>query len=90
MPALSTLHSSTVSDGPPAPLPTPPPTIKELLGIPIIRALCASGCALCFIATAFDVVFVLFCYTPIQTGGLAFSVSIAVFCRCLALSYKQD
>jgi len=51
-------------------------SIKTLLSIPIIRALCASGCALSFISTAFDVVFVLFCYSPIQTGGLAFSVSL--------------
>lgn len=51
-----------------------PPSIMELLSIPIIRALSTSGCALCFIATAFDVVFVLFCYSPIETGGLAFSV----------------
>ena len=26
------------------------------------------------IAAAFDTIFVLFCYTPIETGGLAFSV----------------
>jgi len=46
-----------------------------LLLIPAIRALSISGFALCFIATAFDVVFVLFCYSPIVTGGLAFSAS---------------
>jgi len=28
-----------------------------------------------FIATSFDVVFVLFCYSPVQSGGLAFSAS---------------
>ncbi|KAF8630390.1 hypothetical protein AX15_002946 [Amanita polypyramis BW_CC] len=50
-------------------------TMRELLGIPIIRDLSASGCALCFIATAYDVVFVLFCYTPISLGGLSFSDS---------------
>jgi len=52
-----------------------PPSVKNLLSIPIIRSLSASGCALSFIATAFDVVFVLFCYSPIETGGLAFSAS---------------
>ncbi|KAF8654091.1 hypothetical protein AX16_003624 [Volvariella volvacea WC 439] len=57
----------TPLEPPPAPL-----DMKELLSIPSIRALCASGCALCFIATAFDVVFVLFCYTPIPSGGLGF------------------
>lgn len=48
---------------------------RELLTIPSIRALCTSGFALSFICTSFDVVFVLFCYSPIQSGGLAFSVS---------------
>ncbi|KAF9483848.1 major facilitator superfamily multidrug-resistance, DHA1 sub-family [Pholiota conissans] len=47
-------------------------TVKELLEIRIIRALCASGCSLSFISTAFDVLFVLFCYSPISTGGLGF------------------
>ncbi|KAF8742716.1 hypothetical protein AX14_002525 [Amanita brunnescens Koide BX004] len=50
-------------------------TIRDLLAIPIIKALCASGCALSFLATAFDVAFVLFCYTPVSSGGLSFSAS---------------
>ncbi|KAF8636621.1 hypothetical protein AX17_003431 [Amanita inopinata Kibby_2008] len=50
-------------------------TIYELFSIPIIRDLSISGCALCFIATAYDVVFVLFCYTPILSGGLGFSAA---------------
>lgn len=53
-----------------------PPSMGELMQIPTIRALSLSGSALAFISTAFDVVFVLFCYTPIKTGGLAFTVSI--------------
>ncbi|KAF8078099.1 major facilitator superfamily domain-containing protein [Lyophyllum atratum] len=53
----------------------PPISIATLLSIPTIRALSSSGFALCFIATAFDVVFVLFCYSPVETGGLAFSAS---------------
>ncbi|KAG6845223.1 hypothetical protein H0H87_012215 [Tephrocybe sp. NHM501043] len=53
----------------------PPPSIASLLSNPVIRALSTSGFALCFVATAFDVVFVLFCYSPIETGGLAFSAS---------------
>lgn len=48
--------------------------MRDLFAIPIISALCLSGCALCFIATAFDAVFVLFCYTPIDAGGLSFEV----------------
>ncbi|KIK64332.1 hypothetical protein GYMLUDRAFT_240890 [Collybiopsis luxurians FD-317 M1] len=49
------------------------PTLRELLSIPIIRALSISAFALNFIGTAWDVLFVLFCYTPIENGGLAFS-----------------
>ncbi|TDL27292.1 MFS general substrate transporter [Rickenella mellea] len=52
-----------------------PHTARSLLRIPVIRSLCASGCALSFIGTAFDVVFVLFCYSPVRTGGLAYSSS---------------
>ncbi|TFK42727.1 major facilitator superfamily domain-containing protein [Crucibulum laeve] len=50
-------------------------SIKKILRIPIIRAVCISGCALSFVSTAFDVVFVLFCYSPITKGGLAFSTT---------------
>ena len=50
-------------------------TASSLLRLPVLRALCISGCALSFVGSAFDVVFVLFCYSPIKSGGLAFSVS---------------
>lgn len=50
-------------------------SLRQLMSVPMIRALCASGCALSFFSTAFDVVFVLFCYSPISEGGLAFSIS---------------
>ncbi|KAI0797879.1 MFS general substrate transporter [Abortiporus biennis] len=50
-------------------------SIKNLLSIPVVKALCLSGCALSFINTAFDVIFVLFCYTPIESGGLSFSAA---------------
>ncbi|KAI0341863.1 MFS general substrate transporter [Trametopsis cervina] len=49
--------------------------VKQLLAIPVIRALCLSGLALSFINTAFDVIFVLYCYSPIPTGGLAFTAA---------------
>ncbi|KAJ3731622.1 major facilitator superfamily domain-containing protein [Lentinula guzmanii] len=55
------------------------PTLQELLSIPIIRALSISAFALNFNGTAFDVLFVLFCFTPIQNGGLAFSPSTIGF-----------
>ncbi|KAL0947403.1 hypothetical protein HGRIS_013516 [Hohenbuehelia grisea] len=48
---------------------------SALLKLPVIRALCLSGCALSFIGTAFDVVFVLFCYSAVESGGLALSAS---------------
>jgi hypothetical protein len=47
----------------------------DLLSIPMIRALTLSGFLLSFVGTAFDVVLVLFCYTPIERGGLSFSAS---------------
>lgn len=52
-------------------------SMRQLFAIPIIGALCLSGCALCFVATAFDAVFVLFCYTPIESGGLSFNVRVS-------------
>ncbi|KAI0035731.1 MFS general substrate transporter [Vararia minispora EC-137] len=52
-----------------------PPTMRELLAVPAIRALCLSGSAQSFTSTAFDVLFVLMCYSPIETGGLALSAS---------------
>ncbi|KAJ7702315.1 major facilitator superfamily domain-containing protein [Mycena rosella] len=45
----------------------------DLLAIPMMRALAASGFTMAFISTSFDVVFVLFCYTPVSKGGLSFS-----------------
>jgi hypothetical protein len=57
-------------------------TIKELLAIPVIRALTISGAALCFSGTAFDAVFVLHCFTDVDEGGLGFSVShFNLLCR---------
>lgn len=51
------------------------PSISQMLAIPIIRALCLSSCALSFVSTSFEVVFVLFCFLPIESGGLSMSVS---------------
>ncbi|TFY82285.1 hypothetical protein EWM64_g1724 [Hericium alpestre] len=77
--ALSGVHSETSSLEHSRPV-----TFTSLLSIPIIRALSVSGGALAFISTAFDVVFVLFCYSPIETGGLAFTASQIGL--CLAIS----
>ncbi|KAI0748012.1 MFS general substrate transporter [Daedaleopsis nitida] len=55
--------------------PAQPATVRHLLTIPLVRALCLSGAGLSFIATGFDVTFVLFCYTSIPQGGLAFDAT---------------
>ncbi|ESK92845.1 major facilitator superfamily multidrug- dha1 sub-family [Moniliophthora roreri MCA 2997] len=49
--------------------------VQALLSIPFMRALSLSSFALSFNGTAFDVLFVLFCYSPIKNGGLGFSAS---------------
>lgn len=48
----------------------------SLLAIPVVRALAISSLALSFLSSSFDVVFVLFCYSPITTGGLGYSVGV--------------
>ena len=53
-----------------------PASVKALLSIPAIRALTISGFALSFLSLAFDVVFTLFCYTPVDAGGLGLEVSV--------------
>lgn len=55
--------------------PHQPASIGALLSNPLIRALSLSGGALSFTNTAFDVIFVLYCYTPIRTGGIAFTAA---------------
>ncbi|KAF8503783.1 MFS general substrate transporter [Russula emetica] len=61
-----------------------PYTFRMLISVPIIRALCLSGAGLSFTYTAFDVIFVLFCYSPIESGGLALSASEIGFCLAIA------
>lgn len=61
-----------------------PFTLKKLVSVPIIRAISLSGAGLSFTYTAFDVLFVLFCYSPIESGGLALSPTDIGF--CLAIS----
>jgi hypothetical protein len=83
----SSVIGSTDRDGPRDTISSKPPSMRELLTLPIIRSLCISGSALTFVHTAFDCVFVLFCYTPINTGGLAFTVSYfpSFFCGVTGL-----
>jgi hypothetical protein len=47
---------------------------RELLANGLIRSLCLTGFALTFTATSFEVVFILFCFSPVASGGLAFPV----------------
>ncbi|KAI0831192.1 MFS general substrate transporter [Trametes gibbosa] len=55
--------------------PSEPASVSQLLSIPVVRALCLSGAGLSFITTGFDVTFVLFCYTSLPQGGLAFNAT---------------
>jgi len=57
-----------------------PFTLRKLVSVPIIRAISLSGAGLSFTYTAFDVLFVLFCYSPIESGGLALSVRFLYLC----------
>lgn len=61
-------------------------TIRILLSIPAVRDLTLSQLMLSFVAGGFDVLFVLFCYLPIQTGGLGYSVCALHFCSFLKTS----
>ncbi|KAG6370555.1 major facilitator superfamily domain-containing protein [Boletus reticuloceps] len=91
-PLASGTHTDTHSDE------VKPASVMELLSIPAIRALTISGFALTFLSLAFDVVFTLFCYTPIDAGGLglepstignvlAFAGMLAVLLRFFAMPY---
>jgi hypothetical protein len=51
-----------------------PHGFKALLSKPVIRALCGSGFALAFLAGGFEVVFVLYCYSAVENGGLGLPV----------------
>jgi len=51
-------------------------TAWEVWQIPSIRALCTSALVLSFLATGFDVLFVLFCFMPIKQGGLGLPVRL--------------
>ncbi|KAF9791178.1 MFS general substrate transporter [Thelephora terrestris] len=75
----------------PAALTAAPLAPLQLFAIPSLRWLIISGFALAFVSSAFDTVFVLFAYTPIDVGGLSFdasqigyALSIAGFAYCFA------
>ncbi|KAF7360739.1 MFS general substrate transporter [Mycena venus] len=47
--------------------------VLDLLSIPTIRIISLSSMALAFLDVGFTVTFILFCYTPVEIGGLGFS-----------------
>ncbi|KAF9483845.1 MFS general substrate transporter [Pholiota conissans] len=65
--------SQSLNVSPPPRVVQPPISLAELLSYPVLKRLALSGALLCFTATAFDAVFVLFCYTPVELGGLSFT-----------------
>jgi len=48
--------------------------MKALLSKPVIRALCGSGFALSFLAGGFEVIFILYCFSAVEDGGLGWPV----------------
>ncbi|KAI0769763.1 MFS general substrate transporter [Trametes elegans] len=66
---------ATVVDIPPTLADLQPLSIKELLSIPVLRAVFASSGALGLAGSCFTNVFVLMAYTPLSQGGLALSPS---------------
>lgn len=69
-PPVSRLDTDTSSEGDEF------TSVGALLSVPAIRALTISGFALSFLSLAFDVVFTLSCYTPVDSGGLGLEVSV--------------
>lgn len=68
----------------PPPKPRKSLGIRQLLSMKTIRSLCISGGIVSFIATGFDALFSLFCFTPVSRGGLSFSPSIIGYSLAVA------
>ncbi|KAL4065393.1 major facilitator superfamily domain-containing protein [Scleroderma yunnanense] len=79
----NSMKSHRVADDIPVPE-QKPMSVKDLMALPAMCALVTSGFVLSFISTAFDVIFVLFCFSSIESGGLGFSASQIGY--CLAIS----
>ena len=69
--------------------PSQPLSVKELLSIPILRAVFASSGALGFFGSCFNNVFVLMAYSPLDQGGLALSVRPPSPSRCNPVQSPQ-
>ncbi|KAI0355607.1 MFS general substrate transporter [Trametes cingulata] len=74
-PLLGPESSATVIDVPPTVADLQPLSIRELLSIPVLRAVFASSGALGLAGSCYTNILVLMAYTPIHQGGLAFSPS---------------
>ncbi|KAI0374170.1 MFS general substrate transporter [Pilatotrama ljubarskyi] len=74
-PLLGPESSATVIDVPPTLADLQPLSIRELLSIPVLRAVFASSGALGLAGSCYTNILVLMAYTPIRQGGLAFSPS---------------
>lgn len=64
-------------------------TVWDLLGNPKIQTMLLSGFLLSFISVAYDVVFILFSYSPIELGGLAKSVRYLIYYTPYQLAYPD-
>ncbi|KAH9895113.1 MFS general substrate transporter [Cubamyces lactineus] len=72
-PLLTAAVGATVIDVPPTVADLEPMSVRELLSIPVLRAVFASSGVLGFAGSCFTNTFVLMAYTPIREGGLALS-----------------
>ncbi|KAI0661315.1 MFS general substrate transporter [Cubamyces menziesii] len=72
-PLLTAAAVATVIDVPPTAADLEPMSVRELLSIPVLRAVFASSGVLGFAGSCYTNTFVLMAYTPIREGGLALS-----------------
>ena len=68
------LSDATIIDVVPNVADLQPLSVRELLSIPVLRAVFMASGALGFAGACFNDTFVLMAYTPLHQGGLAFSV----------------
>ncbi|KAJ3553345.1 hypothetical protein NM688_g3661 [Phlebia brevispora] len=62
-----------------------PPSVRSLMALPVIRAICSSQWMLGFIAASFNTVFVLMSYTEIKDGGLSMNTILTSHARLRVL-----
>ncbi|KAI0332370.1 MFS general substrate transporter [Cubamyces sp. BRFM 1775] len=72
-PLIVSVSDATIIDIVPNVADLKPLSVRELLSIPVLRAVFTASGALGFAGASFNDTFVLMAYTPIHQGGLAFS-----------------